>query len=114
MDNANIHYNLFIADAIRIREYLIRYLPLYFSNYNSIELSFSILKSWIRRHFYKILPSFEGSFEDFLIKYVINNRYNRCGEAHFRYNNNRNYIFDGDLETFDRQFKIFERNQNDC
>jgi transposase len=54
MNNANIHCYLFIADAIRIREYLIRYLLLYSPNYNPIELSFNILKSWIRRRFYKI------------------------------------------------------------
>jgi hypothetical protein len=44
---------------------------------------------------------------------VINSRYNRFGEIHFRYNGNKNYIFDGDLETFGRQLKIFEKNQND-
>jgi transposase len=102
IDNASIHCDLSIADAIRIQEYLIRYLPPYSSNYNPIKLSFSILKSWIRRRFYKIWPFFENSFGDFLIECVINNRCNRFGEAHFRHNNNRNYIFNGDLETFDR------------
>jgi hypothetical protein len=34
---------------------------------------------------------------------VINNHYNRFG----------NYIFDDDFETFNRQFKIFEKNLND-
>jgi hypothetical protein len=113
MDNANIHCDPFIADIIRIRGYLIRYLPAYFSNYNLIKLSFSILKSWIRRHFYEIWPFFEGLFEDFLIECVINNHYNRFGEIHFRHSNNGNYVFDGDLEAFNRQFKIFEKGQND-
>jgi transposase len=54
MDNVNIYCNSFIANIIRTRGYLIRYLSLYFSNYNPIELSFNILKSWIRRHFYEI------------------------------------------------------------
>jgi transposase len=109
MDNASIHCHSFIADVIRIREYLIRYLPSYFSDYNPIEFSFNILKLWIRRRFYEIWPSFEDSFGDFLIKYVINSRYDRFEEAHFRYNNNEDYIFAGDFETFDRQFKMYEK-----
>jgi transposase len=113
INNANIHYDPLIADAIRIRRYPFRYLPPYSSNYSPIEPSFSILKSWIRRRFYEIWLFFEGSFGDFLIKCVISSRCNRFGKAHFRHNNNKNYIFDGDLETFNRQFKIFERNQKD-
>jgi hypothetical protein len=113
MNTVNIHYDSSIAEAIRIREYLIRYLPPYFSNYNPIKLSFSILKLWIRRRFYEIWPSFENSFGNFLIKYVINNRCNRFGEAYFRHSGNGDYIFDGDLEAFDRQLRMFERGQND-
>jgi hypothetical protein len=44
---------------------------------------------------------------------MINSRYNRFKEAHFRYNNNGNYIFIGDFEAFNRQFRIYERIQND-
>ncbi len=54
MDNANIYCDLSTADVIRIRRYFIRYFSLHFPNYNPIELSFSILKSWIRRRFYEI------------------------------------------------------------
>jgi hypothetical protein len=60
-----------------------------------------------------IWPSFENSFGDFLIECVINSRYNRFGEVHFRHNDNGDYIFAGDLEMFDRQFRIYERDQND-
>jgi transposase len=102
INNVNIYCDLSIADVIRVRGYLIRYLPLYSFNYNSIEFSFSILKSWIRRHFYEIWLSFESSFENFLIEYVINSRCNRYGEAYFRYNDNGNYIFNGDLQIFNR------------
>jgi transposase len=91
-----------MADAIRVREYFVRYFPPYSFNYNPIKLSFNILKSWIRQRFYKIWPFFEGSFEDFFIEYVINSRCDRFEETHFRYNNNGNYIFDGDLEAFNR------------
>jgi transposase len=102
MDNASIYCDSSIADAIRIQGYFIRYFPSYSSNYNSIKLSFSILKLWIRRYFYKIWLSFESSFGDFLIKYVINSRYNRFRKAHFRHSDNRNYIFNGDFEAFNR------------
>jgi transposase len=54
MDNVNIYHDLSIAHVIRIREYFIRYFPPYSFNYNPIELSFSILKSWIRRRSRKV------------------------------------------------------------
>jgi transposase len=109
MDNVNIYYDPSIADVIRVRGYFIRYLPLYFFDYNPIEFSFNILKSWIRRRFYEIWLFFEGSFGDFFIKYVINSRCDRFEKVHFHYSSNGGYIFDGDLEAFDRQLRIFER-----
>jgi transposase len=54
MNNVNIYYYSSIADVIRIRKYLIRYLSPYSPNYNPIEFSFNILKSWIRQRFYEI------------------------------------------------------------
>jgi hypothetical protein len=54
MDNASAHCDQEIADAIRARGCLVRYLPPYSPDYNPIELTFSVLKSWIRRRFHEI------------------------------------------------------------
>ena len=52
-----MHLPACIEEAIRAADYLIRYLPPYSPDYNPIELSFSILKSWIKRNYYSIYPT---------------------------------------------------------
>ncbi len=66
MNNVSIHCNARIEKLIISHECEIRYLSSYSSNFNLIEFSFSVLKIWIRRHFKKIWPHFEGTFDEFL------------------------------------------------
>jgi transposase len=102
IDNASIYYYLSIADVIRAREYFIRYLFPYSPDFNFIEFIFKILKIWIRRRFYEIWLIYEGSFGDFLLIAIMNSHCDRFNEAHFRHNNNGNYVFEGDIEAFVR------------
>ncbi len=66
MNNVNIHCNARIEKLIILHECNVRYLPSYSSNFNPIELSFSVLKAWVKRHFHEIWLSFENSFGEFL------------------------------------------------
>ena len=70
LDNTGAHIPLKVDVAIRRRDYLIRFLPLYSPNYSPIKLSFSVLKTWVRRHFHDVWPRFEGFFGDFLFMVV--------------------------------------------
>ena len=54
LNNAGAHVPLEVDVAIRRRDYLVRFLPLYSLNYSPIKLSFSILKVWVRRYFHDI------------------------------------------------------------
>ncbi len=54
MDNASIHCNARIEELITSHGCEVRYLPPYSPDFNPIELSFSVLKAWIRRHFEEI------------------------------------------------------------
>ena len=67
MDNAGSYIDDRIANIIRAHGLLVRYLPPYCPQYNPIELSWSVLKAWVRRRFHKLWPRFKGLFEDFLI-----------------------------------------------
>ena len=75
MDNVAAYTNPRIKEAIRQYKYVIRYLPPYLPDLNPIELSLSILKTWIRRHFHQIWPHFKGSFGDFLRYAIKRSRY---------------------------------------
>ncbi len=54
MNNVSIHCNACIKKLIISHECKIWYLSSYSSNFNLIELSFSVLKIWIKKHFKKI------------------------------------------------------------
>ena len=51
MDNASIHYNLEIDEALAIAGVAIKYLLPYLPDFNPIKCTFYILKVWIQRHF---------------------------------------------------------------
>jgi len=51
IDNASFYYYPRIVEVIREYDYDVRFLPLYSPDFNSIKLSFSVLKAWFRRYF---------------------------------------------------------------
>ena len=87
---------LLLADPIQIfRELttkpkgcLIKYLPPYSPDYNPIELTFSILKAWMRRHFEAFRHVFQNDFKGFL-RYAIEN--SSCDRFAIKYIGRRRY-----------------------
>ena len=75
-----------------------RYLPPYSPTFNLIELSFSVLKAWVRRHFHEIWPSFKGFFDEFLHYAVARSRCDRFSRQHFKHSVG-DYIFVNPLEV---------------
>ena len=122
MNNASVHCNSRIEELIISHECQIsysiclveltiyhwyecqmRYLPLYSSNYNLIELIFSVLKTWVRRHFDEIWLHFEGIFDDFLHYAVERNDCDRYSRQHFKHSG---YIFETDIRALKRELKV--------
>ena len=85
MDNVAIHVNPRIEEAIRQHEYEIRYLPPYSPDFNSIELTFSVLKAWIRRHFHQVWPHFDGSCGEFLRYAIRRSHCDQFARRHFNH-----------------------------
>jgi len=81
----------------------VRYLPSYSPDYNLIELIFSILKAWVRRHFEEIWPHFEGTFGEFLHYAVERSRCDRFSRQHFKHSD---YIFEADIRALERELKV--------
>ncbi len=104
MDNASIHCNARIEELITSHGCEIRYLPPYSPDFNSIELSFSVLKAWVRRHFHEIWPSFEGFFDEFLHYAVARSRCDRFPRQHFKHSAG-DYIFEANIRTLERELK---------
>jgi len=104
MNNASIHCNARIEELITSHGCEVRYLPSYSPNFNLIELSFSVLKAWVRRHFHEIWPSFEGSFSEFLHYAVARSRCDRFPKQHFKHSADE-YIFEANIRTLKRELK---------
>ncbi len=104
MTNVSIHCNARIEELITSHECEIRYLPSYSSNFNLIELSFSVLKAWIRSHFHEIWPHFDGTFDDFLHYAVARSRCDRFQKQHFKHSV-EGYIFEADIRALERDLE---------
>ena len=66
LDNVSVHVDPRIVEAIQAKGCLVKYLPPYSPDYNPIELTFSVLKAWMRRHFEAFRHVFQNDFEGFL------------------------------------------------
>ena len=82
LDNISIHINNQIAEAIEAAGYLVRYLPLYLPDFNPIELTFSVLKAWIKRYYWSLRPQYKD-FGYFLQTAIAYSGYNCFARAHF-------------------------------
>ena len=102
LDNVSIHVDRRIVQAIEEKGCLVKYLPPYSPDYNPIELTFSVLKAWMRRHFETFRPVFANDFEGFLRYAIEHSGCDRYAVEHFRHSS-AGYIFNGDIEAFEQQ-----------
>ncbi len=105
MNNISIHCNARIEKLIILHECKIQYLSSYSSNFNLIELSFSVLKIWVRRHFEKIWSHFEDTFDEFLHYAVTRSRCDRFSRQHFKHSVD-DHIFEMNIKALKRKLKM--------
>ena len=105
LDNASIHLDPRVKEALERHGCLIKFLPPYSPDYSPIELTFSVLKSWVRRNFRSIWQTEmngNGDFGDFLQRGITESHCDQHAIEHFRHSAD-GYIFEGDLEAFERE-----------
>jgi transposase len=102
MDNVSSHLNPRTREAIEARGRQIRFLPPYSPEYNPIELTFSLLKAWMRRHFKALRPQFQGDFGAFLRYAIEHSGCDKKAIEHFKYSAG-GYQFEGDYEAFQQE-----------
>ncbi len=105
MNNVNAHCNSRTRKIIETYECRVKYLVFYSSNYNFIEWSFSMLKTWMRRHFHELWFHLNETFENFL-RYAMNRRQSdRFVREHFKHSveTKKEYIFQSDIQALNQQ-----------
>ncbi|KAF9730160.1 hypothetical protein PMIN01_12093 [Paraphaeosphaeria minitans] len=87
LDNVSIHTNNDVPRLLRDAGFVVRYLPPYSPDYNPIELTFAVLKAWIRRNYCYIRTRFPGDsgFGDFLRAAIAESGCDRFARKHFQH-----------------------------
>ena len=91
MDNLGLHVDDSITEAIEHAGYIVRYLPPYSPDFNPIEMSFHVLKSWITRYFWQKRTAYK-SFGDFLKMVIEQSNYRQFALKQFHYTSSGLYI----------------------
>lgn len=99
LDNLGVHIAQEIKDAIEGAGYTIKYLPPYSPDYNPIELSFSVLKAWVRRNYIWTRDRYTN-FGDWLTWAVVASRCDRFAREQFRHSANGLYMEAAERERF--------------
>jgi len=107
LDNVSIHTNTAIAQIIEGAGHIVRYLPPYSPDYNPIELTFGVLKAYIKRNFVWTRGNFE-SFGLFLQNAIHSSRCDRFATKHFKFAAGGLYIQQADLDEARRQVRAQE------
>jgi transposase len=79
LDNVSIHINNSITEAVEAAGHVIHHLPPYSPDYNPIELTFSVLKAWMKRNWVFLRQSCRnyGEFLELSIRESHCDRYAR-------------------------------------
>jgi len=110
MDNLGIHTSERVIQAIQAEGHIVRFLPPYSPDFNPIELTFSVLKSWIRKYYY-FNRSMSDSFGDYLRMAIRESKCDRFARQQFRHAAGGVYIEQDKLERLHEQLRAYERGE---
>jgi transposase len=102
LDNIGIHVKNHVAEVVEAAGHLIRYLPPYSPDYNPIELTFSVIKAWMKRNWVFLRQSC-SSYGEFLELAIKESRCDQFTRKHFKHAGGEGvYIEEAELERFIR------------
>lgn len=107
MDNVSIHIHLRVTQPIESRGHVVRFLPPYSPDFNPIELTFSVLKAWMKRNWIFHRHTC-GSYGDFLALAIRDSRCGRHATRQFRHAVGGVYIEEEELARFHHFLRQFE------
>ena len=85
LNNLSVHLDPRVRDAIEVKGCLLRFLFPYSLDYSPIKLTFSLLKTWMRRSFRQLRHHFQCDFGGFLRYAIYTSGCDRFAVEHFRH-----------------------------
>ena len=106
LDNVSIHTNDNVRQVLESAGYLVQYLPPYSPDYNPIELTFSVLKAWIKGNYVYMRKRFgRNGFGAFLGAAIKESKCDQFAKKHFKYAGGGLYIEQDVLERVRRELR---------
>ena len=84
LDNCSTHIDDEVREIVQTAGHILRYLPPYSPDYNPIELTFSVLKAWIKRYYHYFRPAYDN-FGTFLTAVIEGSRCDCFAQQQFRH-----------------------------
>ena len=108
LNNCSTHIDEVIIKAIENEDHIVHFLLSYSLNYNLIELTFSVLKSWLKQNYVWTHLSFK-KFGDYLIWAIEHTRCDRFAREQFRHAAGGIYLEEGEIERFQTWLQDWEK-----
>jgi transposase len=107
MDNCSIHVKREVVDLIQSEGHLVEYLPPYSPDFNPIELTFALIKAWIKRHYWMMRHRCEN-FGDFLRLAVRESGCDNFAAKQFRHAADGQYLTREAYERLQEEVRTWE------
>ena len=108
LDNVPIHVDARVIEVIEGAGHLVRFLPPYSPDFNPIELTFSVLKAWMKKH-WVFLRQACRSFGEFLELAIRESRCDRFARQQFKHSGGAGvYIEEEELIRFKRYMETVD------
>ena len=112
LDNNFVHIDQQVVEAVQGASHLICFLPPYLPDFNPIELTFLVLKSWIKYYYYFLRPIY-SNFGEFLQAAIKHSNCDQFARAQFHYSVHGCYIEQAELDRVREQLAAFKRGEFD-
>ena len=112
MDNVSVHIHERVTQLIESEGHLVRYLPPYSPDFNPIELTFSVLKAWMKRN-WVFLRQTCRTYGDFLELAIRESHCDRFARKQFQHAAGGAYIEEEQLIQFRRFIERYEAGEID-
>jgi len=110
MDNNSVHVDERVRTAIEAEGHIILFLPPYSPDFNPIELTFAVLKAWIKRN-HVFLRSAHPNYGDFLVFAIAESQCDHFVDRHFRHSAGGVYIEQKELDRVHSRLRAYERGE---
>jgi transposase len=112
LDNCSTHISDAVIRLIQDAGHIIKFLPPYSPDFNPIELTFSVLKAWIRRHYWRMRDAYEN-YAEFLDIAIRVSACNRFTVKQFRHSAKGHYLIRDEWERLRARTRAFQQEQLD-